>query len=207
MSEPRPALAPPPAPDARERVVAQLSSHFAEDRLTLEEFERRVQVAYATPTTAELQALVADLVPHDSGGGLPSSFPAYGLIRTVLSSTERSGPIFVPRRLEVRTVLGSTQLDLTRASFAPGVTEIEVHAVLGSVEISLPANVQVTSEGSPIIGAFALRSGAHVSGTPQGVVRITGQAVLSSVETWVMAPPVPVSPAPLPPSGEPRRLG
>jgi hypothetical protein len=184
---PQTQLAPPPSHDARERVVAQLSSHFAEDRLTLPELERRVHIAYATQSTTELEQLLTDLAPYDPVHGDVSSYPAHGSIRTILSSSERGGPIFVPRKLEVHTVLGSTQLDLTRASFAPGVTEIEVNVVLGNVEISLPPDVQVSSEGSPFVGSFALKSGAY-TGKSECIVRITGHAVLSNVETWVVAP-------------------
>ena len=49
----------------------------------------------------------------------------------------------VPRHLSVRTLLGNVELDLTQAVFAPGVTEIELHAFMGNIEIQLPKNVGV----------------------------------------------------------------
>lgn len=47
----------------REKVVAALRDHYAEGRLTLEEFDERSDAAYAARTFADLQPLMADL-PH-----------------------------------------------------------------------------------------------------------------------------------------------
>jgi hypothetical protein len=47
----------------REKVVAALRDHYAEGRLTLEEFDQRSDAAYAARTFADLQPLMADLPP------------------------------------------------------------------------------------------------------------------------------------------------
>ena len=49
--------------EQRDLVVQRLSDQFAADRLTLEEFERRLDLAYQAPTPAELSAITADLSP------------------------------------------------------------------------------------------------------------------------------------------------
>ncbi|MGD2071817.1 MAG: DUF1707 domain-containing protein [Gemmatimonadota bacterium] len=48
--------------DERQRAVDVLCEAFAEDRVSVEEFERRVEVAHAATSREELQALLADLV-------------------------------------------------------------------------------------------------------------------------------------------------
>ncbi|MES2359713.1 MAG: DUF1707 domain-containing protein [Gemmatimonadota bacterium] len=52
-----------PTLSERERVVDLLQLRFADDHLSLDEFERRVAAAYQTRTAAELDDLVADLTP------------------------------------------------------------------------------------------------------------------------------------------------
>ena len=47
--------------DARDRVIARLSDHFAHDVLAVDEFERRVTVAHTAESVDEIEALVADL--------------------------------------------------------------------------------------------------------------------------------------------------
>ncbi len=100
----------------------------------------------------------------------------------MLSGREQS-LIQVPRRLRVRARVGYVELDLTRAEFAPGVTEINVRAFLGYVEIRLPAGVRVESTGHGVLGYFAVH-GAGSGGAGSPIVRIRGKAVLGYAECY-----------------------
>jgi hypothetical protein len=130
-----PTMVPTVSPAARERVIALLTERYAQDHLTLDEFERRAAAAYAARSLDELAALTADL-PAGEVPAARTSLPA-GNVGVVLGSIVRDMHA-VPRALDVRTVLGNVELDLTRASFAPGVTEISLHAFMGNIEIQLP---------------------------------------------------------------------
>src|SRR5215212_10172863 len=99
-----PTVTPPVSPAARERVIAILTERYAQDHLTLDEFERRATAAYAAQTTAALMSLTADL----GGGEVPvarASLPAMN-VGVVLGSIVRDMHA-VPRQLEIRTVLGN----------------------------------------------------------------------------------------------------
>ena len=56
----------------RDRIVAALREHLAAGRLTLEEFDERMDKAYAAKTLGELDNLMADL-PETGPGQLPSA--------------------------------------------------------------------------------------------------------------------------------------
>src|SRR5919112_1730544 len=58
-----PTMVPTVSPAARERVIALLTERYAQDHLTLDEFERRAAAAYAARNPDELAVLTADL-PH-----------------------------------------------------------------------------------------------------------------------------------------------
>ena len=179
-----------PAFDARERVVELLQLRFADDRLSMEEFERRVALAYSTATIAELDALVGDLLPAVAPDAAPA--PATARILTILSNNERSGSMLLPQRLEIVTVMGNVELDMRDATFAPGLTEIDISAALGNVEITLPWGIRVESTGSAFLGNFDCRAGSETGITtrPGQMIRITGHSVFSSVEIS-SAPPGP----------------
>lgn len=171
-----------PLSAAREQVVAQLSYHFATGTLSIEEFERRVGVVYGTSDGLALQQLVADLPVALAQS---DAAPAEGTLSAILSHTARHGTMTLPRHLLVRVIMGNVELNLRDATFAPGVSEIEVSAAMGNVEISVPAGVRVECTGSALLGSFESRlrdasaSAAAASGT---VVRVTGRAFMSSVE-------------------------
>ena len=177
-----------PTLSARERVVGLLQLRFADDRLQLEEFERRVALAYHATTIAELDALVADLAPDLNPDG-PAA-PPTARILTILSNNERSGSMLLPQRLEIVTVMGNVELDMRDATFAPGLTEIDISAALGNVEITLPWGIRVESTGSAFVGNFDCRAGSDTSVTARTgqLIRITGHSVFSSVEISGAAP-------------------
>ena len=182
-----PTFAPPVAPAARERVIALLTDRYAQDHLSLDEFERRAAAAYAARTPDQLAALTADLgdveVPATR-----ASLPAMN-VGVVLGSIVRDMHA-VPRALDVRTVLGNVELDLTHASFAPGVTEISLHAFMGNIEIQLPPHVGVEDHVSAVLGSFEYRRHPRATSWAEShhvtsVVRFTGRVTMSSAEVVI----------------------
>jgi len=182
-----PVLAPPVSPAARERVIALLTEGYAQDHLTLDEFERRATAAYAARTSDDLAALTVDL--GDSAvPAARASLPAMN-VGVVLGSIVREMHA-VPRALEVRTVLGNVELDLTHASFAPGVTEISLHAFMGNIEIQLPPHVGVEDHVSAVLGSFEYRRHPRATSWAEShhvtsVVRFTGRVTMSSAEVVI----------------------
>ena len=97
-------------------------------------------------------------VAPDAGGRPPSGADADGgsggRVTAILSSSQRRGAWQVPARLHVLAIMGSIELDLREASLAPGLTEISVINVMGSVGLTLPAGLAVTCDGIGILGQF-----------------------------------------------------
>lgn len=188
MSEPRtpgerlPARAVDPA--AVERVVDALTRHYADDRITAEELEARLERAYRATTDAQLEVLVADLPA--SVPVVPAAGASPRRVTALLSAQEQRVTGVVPRQLELRARMGYVEMDLTRATFEPGVTEIDVRAVMGYVQIRLPAGVHVECLGRAVMGFFALKGGAEAGGADApAVVRITGRAMMGFAEVHV----------------------
>lgn len=169
-----------PTLSARERVVDLLQAGFANDHLSIEEFERRVAVAYQAKTPADLDTLVADLAP----AVVAPDVPPRTRITALFSNNERNGFMAIPHYLEVVSILGNVELDLSDATFAPGLTVIAVSAVLGNVEITVPFGVRVECAGDAFFGNFDYKA-ADIVGYPtdaERVVRITGHSVFASVQ-------------------------
>lgn len=164
---------------ARERVIAILTDHFANDALTEAQLEERFQAVYAATTTRELDAIVADL-------------PTLGAhettdVRATFSGQERKFGGVVPRNLRLRARLGYVELDLTQATFEPGVTTIDVRAFMGYVQIRFPAGVRVETSGRALFGYFAVKGAV---GDAPRIVRITGRATFGFAEAFM--PPSPL---------------
>jgi hypothetical protein len=185
----------------RERVVQALSAHFAEDRLTLTEFEQRLERAYNLGSADQLRSLVADLpaavTEAAAAQGLaagpilvPSSeVPARGVVFAVMGAAERGGSWIVPRQLKVVVVMGAAELDLREARFGPGVTEIEIFVMMGGVEIIVPPGVRVESFGAAFMGGFELLGGDAAALSPaHPVLRLSGLAIMGGAGTETRLP-------------------
>lgn len=185
-SGPPPPLPLPLPPAAQERVVAILTRHFSHDLLSEAELEARLQQVYAATTGAELDAIISDLpaVPPAEASTLPAA--AASTVSALFSGQERKIVSLVPRAVRVRARLGYVELDLTRASFAPGVTTIDVRAFMGYVQIRFPPGVRVESEGHAVFGYFALKGGGSLEGGAgtDAVVRVQGRAVFGFAECY-----------------------
>ena len=116
----------------------------------------------------------------------PERVPEREGLVVFLSGSKREGRWTLPRYMRVATVLGSAELDLREAEIAEGVTEIEVFAVFGSVEIFVPIGVRVECTGHSLLGSFETRM-SGVPDFPPGAptIRVRGSAYASSVEVVV----------------------
>jgi len=190
----------------RADTIDLLSEHFAQDHLTLDDFERRVTQAHAAKTTEALAVLLRDLpagnVPARVDGGpgtslqgrVSASVPA-GRVRerdqvfSIFSETKRQGRWIPARETQAVSVFGSTLIDLREALLGPGETVIKCYSILGSIEVIAPEGLYVESGGSAFLGSFEQEQNSPVSMQPDApVVRIEGHAVLGSVEVQFREP-------------------
>jgi hypothetical protein len=121
---------------------------------------------------------------------LASEIPRGGVV-SFLSSNERQGRWELPRHFRALAVLGNVELDLRDAVIGIGVSFIEAVAVMGNIEITVPPDVAVESDGDSLLGSFVVKYKNSVSpaaATGLRTVRITGTAYAASVEIHVKGP-------------------
>jgi hypothetical protein len=126
----------------------------------------------------------------------PASYPlasetSRGGVVSFLSSNERQGRWELPRHFRALAVLGNVELDLRDAVIGIGVSVIEAVAVMGNIEIIVPPDVAVESEGDSLLGSFVVKfKGSANSASANGLrtLRIIGTAYAASVEICVKGP-------------------
>jgi hypothetical protein len=176
---------------ARERTIERLSTHFANDRLTIDELDARLERAYAATSLAELDALTADL-PGARLAAVEQGEPTASIaieryegpatIRAIMSETRRGGLWVVPPQLDVKAVMANITLDLRSAMLAPGVTDVDVKAIMASVQIVLPPGVRVIENLRAFMASVTDDSYSDVSNPSAPVIRLTGRAFMSEVK-------------------------
>lgn len=188
-----------PLSHRRQVTIDALCEHFANDRMAVEEFERRVELAHRAEGVEELDSLLRDLpggqVPAETGERRRQP-PADRRFRVtsaahtkereivvaIMGGASRRGRWTPARRNFGLAVMGGTELDFREAVLAPGVTEVHVLAVWGGVEIIVPPGMRVESHGMGILGGFEHFEERPADDFDAPTLRITGFALMGGVE-------------------------
>lgn len=193
----QPNLPGPTLEDARAEVGRVLSDHFAEDRITVEEFERRLELTFKATTVAQVRAQLHGIAGEVSREEIEPYAPARvsldsGVVRSprktltaIMSGVVRRGRWNVPKRLNILAFMGGAEIDLHDARIGQE-TQINILAFMGGAVIRVPADVRVECEGHAFMGGFDDRSTEPTyanANTP--VIRITGFAFMGGVEVKV----------------------
>ena len=195
---------------AREIKIAELSQHFANDDLSLEDLEQRIERVYKAGSLAELDSITADLrlapATSPTGSGQPSTarerlvaaaaarsavadYPVeHSRMLAIMSSTRRVGRWAAPRGLDVLAIMSDTHLDLTQALLpAGGVVDLRLNAVMASFRIVVPPGMRVVNQMHSIMSE--VRSDADEVALPGSasapIVRLSGMAFMSNLRVKV----------------------
>lgn len=189
----------------RQQTIDALCEHFANDVLSVEEFERRVDMAHKAESDADLRKLLIDLPTGDlpirrdevslihparAEATVPASrVKEKGFMVAALGGVERKGRWIPARQNYSIAVMGGVSLDFREALLPPGETEVWIFTLMGGAEIIVPPGLTVESDGVAILGGFEHREEASVSEDPNApILRVRGLAVMGGVEVSIRYP-------------------
>ena len=191
---------------AREQKINELSVHFANDDLSLEDLERRIEQVYKAGSVADLEKITADLkqaaaapgepalpvsTPRRSGAkaNLPAAYQGSARLLSLMSSTRRVGRWVVPQKLDVVAIMSDTKLDLTHAVMPSGVMDFEIRAVMASLKMIVPPGVRVLVDTHSVMSNVRSRADEFDADVPPSasapVIRLTGFALMADVNVVV----------------------
>lgn len=189
---------------SRQVTVDALCEHFANDAMSVEEFERRVEMAHRAATVQELKDLLSDLPGANlpavaKGAAVPAPRREFRVtdaahvkerefMVAVLGGSSRKGTWSPARTNYAVAIMGGADLDFREAVLAPGVTDVQVFTIMGGVDIIVPPGLNVESHGIGILGGFD-QVGDIAPGDPNApTLRITGVACMGGVTVKVRHP-------------------
>lgn len=168
---------------------------MADGRITVAELETRLDSVYAARTLVELEPITNDLPGHalSLSKSAPAVVPANhmlsvspggssrGNIVGIMSGVERRGVWTAPAHINAVAIMGGLILDFTAARLTAMETVMNVTAIMGGVEITVPEGLTVLVEGVGIMGAFEDQVRQNYGpGSP--VLRLRGVAIMGGVE-------------------------
>ena len=180
----------------RQQVIDLLRAHTGAGRLTLDEFADLAGEVFAArtrrdlgkvleglppgvePAAAAAQPLAAQPVPVAPEG----SRPGRKLLVAIMNGRNTRGRWRAPAHVTAFACMGGVKVDLRSAVFDTAVIDINAWAIMGSVDVVVPAGVAVELDGMVIMGGSADRTapGVLLPGTP--LVRVHARGLWGSVD-------------------------
>jgi len=191
-----------PINHTRQITIDALCEHFANDAMTVEEFERRVDLAHGASSRDELRALLSDLPSGDLPAPVESAAPSVrgatvpaehvkenGHHIAILGGVRRTGRWTPARTNHVVAIMGGAELDFREAALPAGVTEVKIYTIMGGAEVIVPPGLAVESHGIGILGGFEHAGDDGFALDPSApVLRVTGISLMGGVEITVRHP-------------------
>ncbi|WP_407285319.1 DUF1707 domain-containing protein [Streptomyces sp. BP-8] len=125
--------------DDRETALQRLREAYADERISHEEMDERLDMVLTAKTHSEFASALASL-PEERPGTTSTIAAAGGRI-------QRRGAWRVPRILRVASAFGRVRLDLSRAIIEHPVVDIELQLGTGGARITVPRDAVVDVEG------------------------------------------------------------
>ena len=153
----------------RNHAVIALRDATVEGRLTLEEFSDRVGQAELARTTADLEHALSGL-PTSGAADVPVKHSA------MFSRLQRSGRWSLAPESTVRSVCGTIELDLGRATLAGRETVLHIRNWFGTITLLVPRGVEVSVDGGGPFGTreIALPDAGPVPDAPRLRIHTSG---------------------------------
>ncbi|MEV0718548.1 DUF1707 domain-containing protein [Asanoa sp. NPDC050611] len=138
----------------RETVLARLNTAVAEGRLTMAEFEERVDGVLRSRTFRDVEPFLADLPSVAAVPALAATDVVE--LRGHAGQIRRGGRWAVPRKLVVRGIAGINKLDFREAVFTHRVVEVHLSTQGGTTIIVLPRGATANIDQLRTTGGFTL---------------------------------------------------
>ncbi len=180
----------------RERITERLREAVAEGRLSMDEFNERLDAAYRARTSGDLELLVNDL-PGNSRGGSPSAAAGQAPQRwtdriggratsqqafALWGGFDRRGGWTVPRVFKAFALMGGGDLDLREANFEDREITVRCWSIMGRIDITVPPEVTVEVTGARVMGRFREEGGVEPRIDPAAPrIRVQGLALMGGV--------------------------
>ncbi|MEJ2679690.1 MAG: DUF1707 domain-containing protein [Gemmatimonadota bacterium] len=196
---------PPTLASLRNQTIDALCNHFAEDRLSMAELERRLDRATAARTRRELAGLLDDLQaapdapkPAVEPNHRPRRRPitavdreaaADSVVVAIMGGSRKLGQWRPPLHMHAVAFWGGVVLDLRDAILPDGRFEVTAVAIMGGVEIIVPPGLPVETNGLALMGGFDQAADTvHADDRPGGPrLVVSGFALMGGVTVRLKA--------------------
>jgi len=167
--------------ERKDKITEKLSSEYSLNHISLEEYERLIEYSHKIETEQEFRILEKIIEESKSARTADYEGTVSNNIKkeytTILSSRQTTGPVTNGNFVNI---LGSHQIILKEEDLINRETVFNVTVLLGSIDISVPNNVEVINNAIPLLANVSINEDV---GTGEAVKKliINGSVILGTI--------------------------
>ena len=183
----------------RKLVVDVLTDAYANDRISIEEFDKRVGLAHELADKDKLELLISGMglenelksmmVAGEEGANNPKTAlqlfkPEPTKLVAMLGNITREGAWRPSEDMSVSVYFGSGKIDFRDASFMQlSEIRLKVFVVMGSLDIFIPDTMRIKCEGAGFLGQFHVHNPSRKENNDltQPELTVSGKVIGGSV--------------------------
>jgi len=168
--------------ERKDKIVEKLSSEYSLNHISLEEYERLIEYSHKIETEQEFRILEKIIEESKSARTADYAGTVSNNIKkeytTILSSRQTTGPVTNGNFVNI---LGSHQIILKEEDLINRETVFNVTVLLGSIEISVPNNVEVINNAVPLLANVSINENVGTGDAVKKLI-INGSVILGSID-------------------------
>jgi hypothetical protein len=149
-----------PADEDRQAATQRLIRACSDGRLTLAEFEKRVEAVLTAPASHDIDRMTNDLPELPAATAPTRPLPDRRWSMSFVGGLHRRGGWQIPRHVIHLSLIGGTSIDLGDAELSGAETTITLVSLLGGANLRVPNAVRTELSGFTFFGR------RHVTGSP-----------------------------------------
>jgi len=176
-------------PDYRDQIIRRLETAYAGNKLELEEYERRLELACKAEFIEDLEILVHDFpgqqqsVDRDIHTGIDKDFSesADNTKITLIGDQHLTAEDFSNKSIQSLSILGDVNIDIRRFRNCEEPIRIKIFSLIGDTRIIIPRGMKVKNRFKSLLGDYELVRSDEQRGQEESFEESTGICILEGV--------------------------
>ena len=173
-------------PEFRNRILRRLETAYADNKLELDEYEKRLDLAYKAEYVEDLEALVRDFPGHRQPAGRDFTREADTDISeaeddtkiTLIGDQHLTAEDFSGKRIQSLSLLGDVNIDIRRFRDSEEPVRIKLFSLIGDTRVIIPRGMKVINRLKGVLGDFELVRNEEQLDREEGLEEYGGTCIL-----------------------------
>jgi len=169
-------------PEFRDKIIRRLETAYADNKLELDEYERRLELAYRAEYMEDLEVLVHDFPalqqPMDREIDQDISAADDTAKVALIGDQHLSPEDFHNGRIQTLSILGDVNIDIRRFRNSRDPIRIKIHSFIGDTRIIIPRGMKVKNRLKSLLGDYELVRNDEQSPQEEGLEESKGTCIL-----------------------------